>query len=90
VQNCRINPDFDLFLQRKSDRPSPRAVDRARVAGPRVHHGPHNGRRPKLTEARSSGRSEARRLAVEAPEARGRRGDPSGGAEQSSMVVLGV
>jgi hypothetical protein len=35
VQNCRINPDFDLFLQRKNGGPSPRAVDRARVAGPR-------------------------------------------------------
>jgi hypothetical protein len=28
VQNCRINPDFDLFLQRKNGGPSPRAVDR--------------------------------------------------------------
>jgi hypothetical protein len=35
VQNCGINPDFDLFLQRKNGGPSPRAVDRARVAGPR-------------------------------------------------------
>jgi hypothetical protein len=34
VQNYRINPDFDLFLQRKNGGPSPRAVDRARVAGP--------------------------------------------------------
>jgi hypothetical protein len=33
VQNCEINPDFDLFLQRKNGGPSPRAVDRARVAG---------------------------------------------------------
>jgi hypothetical protein len=28
VQNCRINLDFDLFLQRKNGGPSPRAVDR--------------------------------------------------------------
>jgi hypothetical protein len=35
VQNYGINPDFDLFLERKNDGPSPRAVDRARVAGPR-------------------------------------------------------
>jgi hypothetical protein len=35
VQNCKINPDFDLFLQRKNGGLSPRAVDRARVAGPR-------------------------------------------------------
>jgi hypothetical protein len=35
VQNCGINPDFDLFLQRKNGGPSPRAVDCARVAGPR-------------------------------------------------------
>jgi hypothetical protein len=35
VQNYRIIPDFDLLLQRKNGRPSPRAVDRARVAGPR-------------------------------------------------------
>jgi hypothetical protein len=38
VQNCRINPNFDLFLQRKIGGPSPRAVDRARVAGPRLTH----------------------------------------------------
>jgi hypothetical protein len=48
VQNCEINLDFDLFLKRKSGRPSPRVVDRTRVAGPRVHHGPHSGRRPEL------------------------------------------
>jgi hypothetical protein len=35
VQNYGINLDFDLFLQRKNGGPSPRAVDRARVAGPR-------------------------------------------------------
>jgi hypothetical protein len=28
VQNCGINPDFDLFLQSKNGGPSPRAVDR--------------------------------------------------------------
>jgi hypothetical protein len=28
VQNYMINPDFDLFLQRKNGGPSPRAVDR--------------------------------------------------------------
>jgi hypothetical protein len=27
VQNCRINPDFDLFLQRKNSGLSPRAMD---------------------------------------------------------------
>jgi hypothetical protein len=46
VQNCRINLDFDLFLQRKSGGPSPRAMDRTRVACLRVHSGPHSGRRP--------------------------------------------
>jgi hypothetical protein len=35
VQNCGINPDFDLFLQRKNVGQSPRAMARARVAGPR-------------------------------------------------------
>jgi hypothetical protein len=35
VQNYGIILDFDLLLQRKNGRPSPRAVDRARVAGPR-------------------------------------------------------
>jgi hypothetical protein len=34
VQNCGINPDFDLFLQIKNGGPSPWAVDCARVAGP--------------------------------------------------------
>jgi hypothetical protein len=79
VQNCRINLDFDLFLQRKNGGPSPRTVDRARVVGPRVHRGPHSGWRPELTEARPSGRSKARRLAVEALVVRGHHGNPSGG-----------
>jgi hypothetical protein len=35
VQNYEINLDFDLFLKRKSGGPSPRVVDRARVAGGR-------------------------------------------------------
>jgi hypothetical protein len=35
VQNYRIIPDFDLFLQGKNGGPGPRAVDRARVVGPR-------------------------------------------------------
>jgi hypothetical protein len=35
VQNYEIIPDFDLFLQGKNGGPSPRAVDRARVVGPR-------------------------------------------------------
>jgi hypothetical protein len=35
VQNCGINPDFDLFLQIKNGGPSPWAVYRARVASPR-------------------------------------------------------
>jgi hypothetical protein len=34
VQNCEINPDFDLFLQRKNGGPSPQAMDRSREAGP--------------------------------------------------------
>jgi hypothetical protein len=104
VQNYGINQDFYLFLQRKSGGLSPRAVDYARVASPRVHRGPHSGRRQKLTGARASDCSGARQLAVEAPEARGRRGDPSGGltlgeeaarwasggGEQSSTATLGV
>jgi hypothetical protein len=60
VQNCRINLDFDLFLNKKSGGPSPRVVDRARVAGPQVHRGPHSGRRSELTGACPSGRSWAR------------------------------
>jgi hypothetical protein len=48
VQNCGINLGFGLFLQRKNDGLSPWAVDRARVAGPWVHRGPHSGRRPEL------------------------------------------
>jgi hypothetical protein len=104
VQNYRINPDFDLFLQKKSGGPSPRAMDHTWVVGPRVHHGPHNGRRPELSGARPSGHSGARRLAAEAPEARGRGGDPSGwltlggeavrwasgDGEQSFLAVLSV
>jgi hypothetical protein len=35
VQNYRIIPDFDLFLQGKNGGPSPRAVDHARVVSPR-------------------------------------------------------
>jgi hypothetical protein len=35
VQNYGIILNFYLFLQRKNGGPSPRAVDRARVAGPR-------------------------------------------------------
>jgi hypothetical protein len=66
------------FEKEKNGGPSPRSVDHVRVAGPRVHHGPHSGRRSELTEARPSGRSRARRLAAEAREARGRSGDPSG------------
>jgi hypothetical protein len=38
VQNYGIIPYFDLFLQRKNGGLSPRAVDRARVAGPRWTH----------------------------------------------------
>jgi hypothetical protein len=38
VQNYGINPDFDLFLQRKNGGLCPQAVDRARVAGPRWTH----------------------------------------------------
>jgi hypothetical protein len=60
VQNYWINPDFDLFLKKKSGGPSPRVVDHARVVGPRVHRGPHSGRWPELTEAQPSGRSGAR------------------------------
>jgi hypothetical protein len=104
VQNCGINPDFELFLQRKNGGPSPRAVDRAKVAGPRAHRGPHSGWRPELTEARPSGHSGARRFVVEAPEARGWHGNASGGltlgeeaarwasggGEWSSVAALGV
>jgi hypothetical protein len=79
VQNCGINPDFYLFLQRKSGGPSPRAMDRARVAGPQVHHGPHSGLWLELTRAQPSGRSRAWWLAAKALEARGRREDPSSG-----------
>jgi hypothetical protein len=57
VQNCGINPDFDLFLKRKSGGPSPRVVDHPRVVGPQVHRGPHSGRRPELTGARPSSHS---------------------------------
>jgi hypothetical protein len=69
--------DFDLFL-RKNGGPSPRSVDHARVAGPRVHRGPHSGQRPEFTGARPSCRSGAWWLAAEVREARGQRGDPSG------------
>jgi hypothetical protein len=74
------------------------------VAGPRVHRGPHSGRRPELTGAWPSGRSGARRLPAEAWEASGRRGDPSGeltsdggavrrtsdGGERSSVAAICV
>jgi hypothetical protein len=79
-------------------------VDRARVASPWVHRGPHRGRWLELTGARPSGRSGAQRFAAEALEARGRLGDPSSGltmageaarwasdgGEQSSVAALGV
>jgi hypothetical protein len=55
VQNCGINLNFDLFLKGKSSGPSPQAVDCARVAGPRVHRGPHSGRRPELSLAAALG-----------------------------------
>jgi hypothetical protein len=35
VQNYGIITDFDFFLQLKNGGPSPRAMDRARVGGPR-------------------------------------------------------
>jgi hypothetical protein len=35
VQNYGIIPDFDLFLYGKNGGPSPQAMDRARVGGPR-------------------------------------------------------
>jgi hypothetical protein len=38
VQNFRIIPDFYLFLHGKNGGPSARAVDRARVVGPRWTH----------------------------------------------------
>jgi hypothetical protein len=92
------------ILKKKNGGPSPRFVDHARLAGPRVHCGPHSGRRSELTGTRPSGRSGARWLAAEAREARGWRGDPnggltsgggvarraSGGGERSSVVVLSV
>ena len=79
-------------------------MDRAGVAGPWVHSGPQAATAEKLTGARARGRSGARRLAAEAREARGRRGDPSGGltfgggtakrasdgGERSSVAALGV
>jgi hypothetical protein len=75
-----------------------------KVAGPRVHYGPHSGRRPEFTGARPCYHNGAWWLAVEAREARGRHGDPSGrlssgggaarqasgGGERSSAVVLSV
>jgi hypothetical protein len=39
VQNYGIIPDFDLFLHGKNGGPSPRAMDRARVGGPRWTRG---------------------------------------------------
>jgi hypothetical protein len=41
--------DFAFFLKKKNSGPGPQFVDRARVAGPRVHRGPHSGRRLELT-----------------------------------------
>jgi hypothetical protein len=96
--------DFDLFLKKKNGGPSPGSVDRTRVASTWVHHGPHSGWRPEFTRAQPSCRSGARWLAVEAWEARGRCGDPSGGltsgggavrwasggGERSSVAALGV
>jgi hypothetical protein len=87
VQNCGINLDFDLFfLKKKSGVPSPRVVDRARVAGPRVHRRPHSGRRPELDLAAALGHGDlARRngrqkggagtLVVGSPWAERRRGE---------------
>jgi hypothetical protein len=60
VQNCGINPDFDLFLKRKSGGPSPRVVDHPRVVGPQVHRGPHSGRRPELGLAATPGTTTCR------------------------------
>jgi len=79
-------------------------MDRAGVAGPRVHGGPQAAARPELAGARPSCRSTARWLAAEVREARGRHGDPSdgltlgggaarrasGGGERNSAAALGV
>jgi hypothetical protein len=91
-------------LKKKNSGPSPRSVDRARVAGPRVHRGPHSGWRPEFTGAQPSYRSTAWWLAIEAREASRRRGDPRGwltsdggavrrtsdGGERSSATAIGV
>jgi hypothetical protein len=59
-------------------------MDRAGVAGPRFHHGLHGGRWPGLVEARPSGRSGPRWLAVRVATGRARR--PGGPARPAWLL----
>jgi hypothetical protein len=81
VQNCRINLDFDLFLQRKNSGLSPWAVDRARVAGPRWTHD-----RDKVTRSPERGSP-----VLQSPGARrglGKKERSSGGPHEARSAVV--
>jgi hypothetical protein len=101
VQNCVINSDFDLFLHRKNGGPSPRAVDRARVAGPqwthdrdRVARSPERGS-PALQSPGARGGLGKKERSSGGPH-RGlrwpirRRGEAGGGEGRTAAVKLGV
>jgi hypothetical protein len=101
VQNYGINPDFDLFLQRKNGGPSPRVVDRARVAGPRWTHdwdraarSPEHGSPALQSPGARHGLGKKERSSG-GPH-RGlrwlirRRGEADGGEGQMAVVKLGV
>jgi hypothetical protein len=105
VQSSQDLLDFGFIFKwkRKAGGPCARAVDRARMAGPRIHHGPHSARRSEFTGARPSGHFSARRHDAGRGKQRGRstgahrglrwpvrlRGEAGGGDGRTAAVKLG-
>jgi hypothetical protein len=101
VQNYRINLDFDLFSQRKNGGPSPRAMDHARVAGPRwTHDRDRVTRSPERGSPALQSPGARRGLGKKERSSRGphrglrwpirRRGEAGGGEGRTVVVKLGV
>jgi hypothetical protein len=80
VQNYGIIPDFDLFLHGKNGGPSPRAVDRARVVGPRLT-------REQDRAARSPERGWPALQSPRAPRGLGKKERSSGGCSPRASVA---
>jgi hypothetical protein len=101
VQNCGINLDFDLFLQRKNGGPSSQAVDCARVASTRwtrdwdrAAHSPENGS-PALQSPGACRRLGKKERSFGGPHRGLRwpirlRGEADGGEGRTAAVKLGV